>query len=91
MKALLFSWHHVTLRAAWEKGENMRTLFAFIVVAFLGIADLAAQVIAPPAIPKRPAQETTIYLVTFRGNTSPSQTMAFALIRAKMFPLIATA
>ena len=76
MKALLFPWHHGTLLPAWEKGDSMRTLFAFVVFAFLGNTNLAAQIFPPPAKPARPALETRIYLVTFQRGIPLSQRAA---------------
>src|SRR5262245_28725653 len=54
----------------------MRTLFAFGLFVFVTGTSLAGQVFPPPRTPRRPVQETNIYLVTFRGNVPPSERAA---------------
>src|SRR5262245_30465148 len=54
----------------------MRTLFAFLFLALVTSAELAAQVIPRPSIPKRPPQPTNTYLVTFRRDTTLAQRSA---------------
>jgi subtilisin family serine protease len=54
----------------------MRTLFGSIIIAVFGAASLAGQVIPRPIVPRRPSPQTTIYLVTFRANTTAAQRVA---------------
>lgn len=85
-KPLPFWWHHVTLPSVSEKGvSKMKALFAFVSFAFLGTVHLAAQVIPPPAVPRRPVPESKIYLVTFRRETAGTERAA--TVRASGAPL----
>src|SRR5262249_50833246 len=49
------------------------TLFASVSLVFLGSGILAGQIPRKPVIPRRPPQETGIYLVSFRRDVPPSQ------------------
>src|SRR5262249_2268730 len=51
----------------------MRTLFASVFLALVGSAILAGQVPRIRVPPRRPAKETTVYLVTFRRDVPSSQ------------------
>src|SRR5262245_9928136 len=56
-----------------KRGGEMRTLFASVFLVLIGSTILAGQVPRKPAKPQRPPTETSVYLVTFRGDVPASQ------------------
>jgi subtilisin family serine protease len=54
----------------------MRTLFAAVFLTFICTANLFGQVIHRPIRSRQSTPQTTIYIVTFRGNTSASERAA---------------
>ena len=90
MRGLCGSWQVATVIAKGEKimskrmftgllGAKSRVAFSLIILlAFICAGNLAGQIVPPPTSQGRPAEETDIYIVTFRQGTPASERAAAA-------------